>query len=450
MPGRKTGVASMGDRPLYEELEEKIEALQKDVLRCGRALAAYRSVVESTGDSIYLVDKHGRYLLINEIHCSRIGLPRDQIIGRNYSEFHSPADNDVFMKKIEEIYARKQSLQYEYSGREEGRYFLRTLSPVRSLDADREITSVSIVSIEITERKLMEESLRKGEERYRGIIENIEDGYYEVNLRGDAFFCNDAYLKILGYSREEWLSMNYREYSNKENAQRLFEIFNGIYRTGIPVNGIEWEFRRRDGSVINIEETVSLMRDAQGEPFGFRGVIRDITERKKAEETVRQLAYHDFLTGLPNRMLFYDRFNVALEHVKRNRQKLAIMELDLDNFKNINDSFGHQAGDLLLREVGVRLKQLIRSSDTAARVGGDEFTLLLPEIKEIKDVKGIARKVLKNFKKSFICGEHTFNVSASIGMAVFPDHGDDVDKLMMHADAAMYRVKEAGKNNYQI
>lgn len=162
------------------------------------------------------------------------------------------------------------------------------------------------------------------------------------------------------------------------------------------------------------------------------------------------MAYHDFLTGLPNRLLFFDRLNVAMEMAKRNKRLLAVMEIDLDGFKAVNDSYGHHIGDLLLQSVADLLRGVLRKSDTAARMGGDEFMLLLPEIKDIRNTELIAAKILRAFKKQFILGEHRIYTTPSIGIAVFPEHGYDADAVLKHADAAMYRAKEKGKNRYQI
>jgi len=177
--------------------------------------------------------------------------------------------------------------------------------------------------------------------------------------------------------------------------------------------------------------------------------IVDVTERKAEEESIRQMAYRDALTGLPNRVLFNDRLNLALAHARRHDQRLVVMLLDLDRFKDVNDSFGHRMGDQLLHAVGARLAGTLRQSDTIARMGGDEFMLLLPEIKRIEDGCKIAQKILNAFQDSFSVGGHEINVTTSIGVAVYPHNGTDADTLVKNADIAMYRAKERGRNNYQ-
>ncbi len=183
--------------------------------------------------------------------------------------------------------------------------------------------------------------------------------------------------------------------------------------------------------------------------YGSIAILYDITERKTAEEAIWHQAYHDSLTGLPNRILFKDRLNTALAQATRESHKLAVMFLDLDRFKNINDTLGHASGDKFLQSIAIRLTKCIRSSDTVARLGGDEFTLLLPHIHSEEDAFKIAQKIIDNFKEPWIVGGHEFYISPSIGISTFPNDGEDAETLMKHADTAMYRAKEQG-NNYQL
>ena len=178
-------------------------------------------------------------------------------------------------------------------------------------------------------------------------------------------------------------------------------------------------------------------------------VIRDITERKRAEEELAYMATHDALTGLPNRWLFSHRLNLEMAHAQRNQQKLAVMLLDLDHFKDVNDTLGHSVGDSLLQVVGNRLTNLLRRSDTAARMGGDEFTLLLPEMSQGENVARVAQKILEAFRESFVFDGHEIHISTSIGIALYPDDGEDADTLMKNADIAMYHAKDRGRDNYQ-
>ena len=297
---------------------------------------------------------------------------------------------------------------------------------------------------------MAEESLRQSEEKYRTILDNIQEGYFEVDLAGNLIFFNDSTCLLLGYSQEELLGMNDQQYTNKETSKKVFQTFNKVYNTGEPTKGFDWQIIRKDGTKRYIEASVSLQKDSSDKPMGFRGIVRDVTERKQIEQQLNHMATHDVLTGLPNRMLFIDRLEVALAQSKRNRHKLAVMMLDLDNFKNVNDTLGHMVGDQLLKEVGYRLSGLVRQSDTVARLGGDEFIILLSDIERREDSVGIAEIVLKAFQQPFVFGNHKITSSTSIGIAVYPDDGEDIDALLKNSDMAMYSVKTQGRNNYKF
>ena len=178
-------------------------------------------------------------------------------------------------------------------------------------------------------------------------------------------------------------------------------------------------------------------------------VARDITERKRAERQLAYIATHDALTGLPNRVLFNDRLNLALAQAERHQQKLAVLLLDLDRFKDINDTLGHSIGDEFLRVAGKRLKALLRKSDTLARMGGDEFLFLVTEIAQSDNATEVARKILESFREPFAVEDQELRTTASIGVTIFPDDGADSDTLLKNADIAMYSAKQKGRNNYQ-
>ena len=178
--------------------------------------------------------------------------------------------------------------------------------------------------------------------------------------------------------------------------------------------------------------------------------IEDITERKHSEEKIRQMAFHDSLTGLPNRKLFSDRLGIALNYAKRNKKKLGIVMLDLDNFKNVNDTLGHDAGDILIKAAAERLRGTLRKGDTVARFGGDEFVLIFPNLKVIEDVIPVAQKIVDRFDTPFLIDTHQLVVTTSIGIAVYPDDGIDEEVLLKNADIAMYQAKQAGRARYQL
>jgi diguanylate cyclase (GGDEF)-like protein/PAS domain S-box-containing protein len=430
-PGKSTGKSD--ENPLKHRTLEEL----------------HRSIVESTSDSIYMVDRDSRYRFINKPHLLRLGMPVEKIISNPYGDFHTLDQTREFSKIIEEVFATGESIQHNYRSLRDNRYFVRTLSPLKEKEPDGKIVGVVVVSKDITEMKQVEEALRESEGKYKTIIENIEDGYLEITPDWSPLFFNQVWLNMIGYSREEYAGMNFRHLVNEEEARQLSQIFEDVYETGMSSRGVELQIMQKGGARINVDISVSLILDSRGKRVGIRNFIRDVTERKKAEETIRRLAYHDPLTGLPNRLLFRDRLSVAITRAKRHQQYLAVMMLDLDKFKDVNDTLGHHMGDLLLQDVGERLIGLLRKGDTIARMGGDEFMLMLPEIKKIEDSTMIAQKIVDAFQNPFIIDDHEIHITTSIGIAIYPDNSDDVDTLVKHADIAMYRAKETGRNNYQ-
>ncbi|MEN6319504.1 MAG: diguanylate cyclase [Syntrophaceae bacterium] len=440
----------MAEKPTYEDLILKIRDLEKKASLYRHLEDVYRSVVESTSDSIYMVDKECRYLFMNNHRLSRLGMSIEQVIGKRYGDFHSPEEDREFTKAVEKVFYTGTSVQQEHRSERDKRYFLRTFSPVQGNSFCEKKSGVVVVSKDITRNKLAEETLRQSEQKYKIIIEDIEDGYYELDPSGNIIFFNDILLNMLGYSSEELTGMNYRNFTDEESALQLFHIFDQVMATGKPSRGIEIDIRKKDGSIRNAELSVSLILDEKGQATGFRNLIRDITERKRSQEMIRRLAYHDSLTGLPNRLLFIDRLNIAITRARRNRQFLAVMMLDLDYFKDINDSLGHHIGDQLLQGVGYRLTHLLRKGDTIARMGGDEFLILLSDIKRIEDTSVIAQKIIDAFQSAFIIDGRKLCITPSIGIAIYPNGSEDIDNLIKHADIAMYRAKGKGRNKYQI
>jgi len=206
---------------------------------------------------------------------------------------------------------------------------------------------------------------------------------------------------------------------------------------------------KRDGASFFYDGSLAGILDKQEHLVGFVLMLNDITERRRYEDTIHHLAYHDALTGLPNRVLLNDRLGQALASSQRNATRGALMILDLDRFKDVNDTLGHSMGDLLLKEVSKRLLELLRKSDTVSRMGGDEFVLLLPSITTAQSAAVTAAKIVTAFREPFVCNGHTLNITASIGIADFPDDGQDAETLLKNADIALYRVKGDGRNNFQ-
>jgi diguanylate cyclase (GGDEF)-like protein/PAS domain S-box-containing protein len=295
----------------------------------------------------------------------------------------------------------------------------------------------------------MEEALRRSGERYRTILEEIEEGYYEVDLAGNFTFANDAACCQFGYSREELMGMNYRAYVPKDDAKNVYKTWNKAYRTGEPVKSFPFASIKKDGTHIYLENSITPLRNKEGKIIGFRSVSRDITERRQFEQKLAEMATHDALTGLPNRVLLSDRLMIGSALARRSGHRLAVIMLDLDRFKAVNDAMGHSVGDELLKAVGQRLSGIMRKSDTISRIGGDEFVLVLPQISQIDDVTKFAQRILGAFQEPFVFGSHRLQATTSIGIAIYPEDSTNIENLLKNADSAMYLAKEQGRGIYK-
>lgn len=420
--------------------------IAKDLTELKRAQKLYSTLAENSPIGILIVQE-GLIKWTNKKFWESIGYKADEIINSPYLTFVHPDDRETIKNNSIAMLRGEMTLPFEYrvlTKRGEALWHVGTVASITH-NGKRAILGSQM---DITTQKQAEMNLRQSEERYRTIIETITDAYYEVDLAGNTTMFNEAYLKLYEYGTKEMQDKNYRTYVDKEHAQIAYWVFHQVFKTGKPTKKMEWEIITKHGKKKQVELSVSLIRDAQGKPLGFRGIISDITERQKAEETIRHQAFHDPLTGLANRILFYDRMQMAFSLAKRNKKMVALIILDLDHFKEINDSRGHMVGDDLLKAVSVRLSKMVRSSDTVARYGGDEFTLIMPSLSSEEDALVIARKIVTVFLKPFSIETGKILVKASIGVAMYPLHGQDIDTLMSKADNAMYRAKAMGRNRY--
>jgi diguanylate cyclase (GGDEF)-like protein/PAS domain S-box-containing protein len=306
--------------------------------------------------------------------------------------------------------------------------------------------------------------LENSEKLYRYLVDSSPDIIYTLNHEGKFTFVNDRAYQLLGFSREELIGKHYSILVHEEDLERARYVFNERRVDERASRNVELRLKCHSGAGAdrtfnNTLMTISLNsigmhvpdRDVKKlEFFGTYGVARDITDRKRAEEVISYQAYHDILTDLPNRMLFKDRLGLAVIQAKRKLTELAVMFIDLDRFKLVNDTLGHVKGDELLQQVALRLKECLRRGDTLARQGGDEFTIVLPELRDREDAKAVAEKFLECLQKPFDLDGIDVHISASIGIAIYPGDGESIDELLRHADIAMYQVKALGKNGHSF
>lgn len=304
--------------------------------------------------------------------------------------------------------------------------------------------------------------LEKSEELHRYIVNSSPDIVFMLDNQGKFCFVNSKVESLLGYQQSELLGRHFRHILDNRDLARGTYALTGPNITAHNPRTLEVRLKTRGSRKATRHfEITAFPIDAETWSQGgsgasnrseacYYGTARDVTERKEAEAFINFQAYHDLLTRLPNRALFQDRLDLAITHARRSDQKLAVMFLDLDRFKVINDTLGHAMGDRLLQAVTHRLEQRLRKGDTLSRFGGDEFTLLLPSINNHEDARQISKKLIRALREPFQLGSHEVFVGVSIGIATYPEAGDSMDQLIQNADIAMYHVKARGKDGYRF
>jgi len=280
------------------------------------------------------------------------------------------------------------------------------------------------------------------------ILKTMADPLIVVDKNLKISMVNDSASNILGYSKNYLIGLKLQELFPEE------QFFKGDLFQKLPLKGhvenVEILYRGRDGAIIPFLLSASLICDRFKLPAGIVIVLKDISERKRAEVNLKFMATHDLLTGLPNRTILNDRLRQAIARAKRYKNLVAVMLIDLDNFKYVNDTLGHSSGDALLKQTAWRLKTSIRESDTVVRLGGDEFVIVLTDISGVDSLKIVAERIMGTFKTPFIIQGKELYVTPSIGISIYPSDGESVEELLRNADMSLYRAKEAGRNNYQI
>jgi diguanylate cyclase (GGDEF)-like protein/PAS domain S-box-containing protein len=304
----------------------------------------------------------------------------------------------------------------------------------------------SLIAISL-ERQRDREALRQSEARHRLLTDHASDVIWTMDLVGNINYVSPSVQRLRGFTAEEVMQQHLTEALTPDSAQLVWNQMiqaSALVAAGKPYPEFvaDLEQPHKDGGTVWSEVKTGGIYNEAGEFIGVVGVARDLTERRKAEQQMRYLAQHDSLTGLPNRALFMDRLHQALTYCSRHQRQLAVLLLDLNKFKPVNDEYGHAAGDELLKATGEALRKSLRASDTVARLGGDEFVVLLPQLESPLEVSTVAAKITAALVQPFVLSMATVQIGCSIGQALFPDDGSDADQLIRVADERMYQQKQ--------
>ncbi len=422
--------------------------LREEVAERELAETRLRLLLESSGEGIYGVDAQGRCTFCNPTALRLFGLESaEPILGKDIHELvhgrwrGTVADSSERCPLVATYrLGTPAHVEAETFWRADGSALAVEYRSQPLYDNGRLVGAV-VTFADITERRAREDLLRKLSAAVRHSPESI----LITDREGRIEYVNERFCEVTGYRSEEVIGLNPRLFQSGQTPKAAYEQMWDTILAGKVWQG-ELLNRKRNGELYWESVSISPITDDRGEISHFVGVKTDITERRQLQEQIWQQANYDQLTGLVNRRLFHDRLEQLLSNSRRNKESFALLFVDLDRFKQINDTFGHEAGDELLRQVASRLAGSLRQTDTAARVGGDEFTVMLPRVGQPFEAKRVADKILASLSIPFGLRENEVAISASIGIALYPRDGDDIETLLQHADAAMYRVKTGGRN----
>ena len=417
-----------------------------------RSEALYRSLVETSNDLVWSIDAEGRWSYLNPAAVGRIyGCKASDLLGHPFHDLPAPElrerDVAVFGRVLSGDTVFRHETRHQ---RSDGSMVDLSFNAVPLRDARGEIVGATGTARDITEERAAAAALHETVEKLRLAVDAAELVYWEWDRDSDRLYWGRNPVRLADAADDQvtrWT--DYREMVHPEDRERYLAVAASAWDQSGPCSN-EYRVITRDGRVVWISSHAKTLPDASGRPRRMIGVTQDITERKRREEQERFLAYHDSLTSLPNRRLLDDRLRQAVNLAQRRDARVAVMLIDLDDFKRVNDQLGHRAGDAVLREVAHRLAGCVRKADTLARQGGDEFVVVIPDLAQEADCQVVAEKILRVLEPVFRADGSEFRIGASIGISIYPGDAGDGDALLRNADAAMYRAKQVGRNNYRF
>ena len=430
-----------------------IVSIARDIserLAAEESLRRFRVAMDNSADMIVLIDRATmRFVDVNETSCRLLGYSREELLKMGPQDV-LPASREQLERAYDEFIANPShthGMRSHYRCKNGSTFpFESTRHVLRSGDAH----IIAAISRDIRAQLASQEALRESESRFRSLTQLSSDMYWEQ----DEHF---RFTSMSGTGSERVNARSFTTIGKKRWEQNYINMSADQWAEHIAALEAHNPFRDMElcrlddsGKKVWISISGEPVFDSSGAFTGYRGVGKDITERKHDEEHIQFLANHDALTSLPNRAMFSDVLNLTIQNARRYNRSFAVLFIDLDRFKNINDTLGHDAGDKLLQEMGTRLTQTVRASDVVARLGGDEFVVLVQEVAESRQVAPVARKILSALVEPLVMQGQECRVTASIGICMYPSEAKDEKALMKNADIAMYRAKEDGKNTYKF
>jgi diguanylate cyclase (GGDEF)-like protein/PAS domain S-box-containing protein len=438
--GRRVGQRGTGRDITERKLDEQ---------RMEQSRRFLDELINAVPDPISVKDGERRYIAANHALCRLLGLPRERILGQTDEDLLGAEAARLSHQSDHSALDRGKPVEYEneVSVNGEARWVIVRKSALDRSDGSRVILSVFT---DITQRRAMEQALRESETRFRDFAEAASEFVWENDIDGRFTYVSSRVESVWGYTESELIGRTAIEFTPPGEAERVRAWLEHNMRPDGSFKDLEQRIVAKNGDLRWLLINAVGVFDEAGRRIGQRGAGRDITDRKQADARISHLATRDALTDLPNRLLLNERLHDALAGARRRGHVIAVMFIDLDRFKNINDSLGHDVGDDLLRAIARRLSACLRESDTLARLGGDEFVVILDELKDAGAAAVVGEKLMQALSEPLVIRGHTLVTTASIGVGCFPMDGEDAASLMRSADTAMYHAKSLGRNALQF
>ncbi|MDX2494909.1 MAG: EAL domain-containing protein [Desulfuromusa sp.] len=409
-------------------------------------LRKYEQILSTDTDLIAFFDQDHIFLAANSVYADYFNVDPEKVVGTHAKEIIGAERYQNYLKYQDIVFAEKKTFhfkiwaEYPKMGK---RHVETTFTPY--VEDDGRVSGFVSRTKDITEISEQETRLQLSAK----VFESTSEGIMVTDQNGKVLVVNSAFRHITGYSEIEIIGKNPRILQSGRHDKSFYQtMWQELGETG-QWRGEIWN-KRKNGEIYSEFLVISSMKDDADETINYIAVFSDITPIKQAQEQLKYQAHHHPLTGLPNRLLLFARLEHSIQHVKREREHGAVMFLDLDNFKKVNDSLGHNAGDEVLKGVASRLRKHTRDVDTVSHFGGDEFVIVLQTIRTVHDATVRAQKILDSLQQPFVIDGYELYVSGSIGIAEFTGENEDIENLLKNADAAMYKAKESGKNRYQL
>lgn len=403
----------------------------------------YQAIVQTTADGFWIASAHdARILDANDSYCRMVGYTKDELLSMHTYDLEaieSPEETASHISKIMEFGHDQFETRHRHKSGE--------MVDIEANVSYSEIRGgVFFVFVrDIRQRKNYEEELKLAASVFNAssasiVITDEENRIVSVN---------PAFTEITGYKPNEVIGRNPNILSSGKQSKAFYRAMWENIKRNQHWQGELWN-KRKDGKIYAEQLSINVILNKDGSVHRHIAIFSDITEKKHADDLIWRQANYDLVTNLPNRSLFLDRLESEIKKSQRSSHPLALFFIDLDRFKEVNDSYGHDIGDILLKEVAIRINSCVRSSDTVARLGGDEFTVIIPNISKLSSAEKIAKNILHIMGQPFVLSGHILRISGSIGISVYPDNATDIDHLITRADMAMYESKKQGRNRYSF